>query len=413
MGPHARRSAGAERARPLSTRFDVICARSLAKEPGDRFPSAGDLGRAALAAADGSRVRVAERSVATGAAAPAIVAPRRHLRRRRRTVVSALAWGTAAGALVVTVAYAAGALSDGETPPENPAGRIVGSPVPLPHHPDYLAAGEGRVWGLAATGHRARPLRRGQRGDRRLPSGRRAGGEDYSDLAVGRDAVWIARAVPDVGGVDHVDPATGEAVQHVTFPLAAAVDADETSAWAVAAGENAGPGRLVRIDPVRDRITGSVIAVGRDPAAVAIGAGAVSGREPGRRLRVASGPATGAERTDRRRGRAFRARGDGLGRLGGQLRRPDAHAHRPGSEPRAGRSRRTGQGATGSRRVGARALGLGRGRHRDASRSRDGRARGLALSPAAAPLALAADGDSVWVGSSSDQTLTQIREGGP
>ena len=45
-------------------------ARALAKDPADRYPSAGDLGRAALAAARGESVTEAERSVAIGPAAP-------------------------------------------------------------------------------------------------------------------------------------------------------------------------------------------------------------------------------------------------------------------------------------------------------------------------------------------------------
>jgi serine/threonine-protein kinase len=50
--------------------FDRVIARALAKAPGDRFPSAGDLGRAALAAARGEPVTESERSVAVGPAAP-------------------------------------------------------------------------------------------------------------------------------------------------------------------------------------------------------------------------------------------------------------------------------------------------------------------------------------------------------
>ena len=50
--------------------FDRVLARALAKAPEDRYPSAGDLGRAALAAAEGRSVTEAERSVARGAAAP-------------------------------------------------------------------------------------------------------------------------------------------------------------------------------------------------------------------------------------------------------------------------------------------------------------------------------------------------------
>ena len=51
--------------------FDAVIARALAKDPADRYPSAGDLGRAALAAARGEPVTEGERSVAQGEAAPA------------------------------------------------------------------------------------------------------------------------------------------------------------------------------------------------------------------------------------------------------------------------------------------------------------------------------------------------------
>ena len=50
--------------------FDRIVARALAKAPADRYPSAGDLGRAALAAARGEPVTATERTVAIGPAAP-------------------------------------------------------------------------------------------------------------------------------------------------------------------------------------------------------------------------------------------------------------------------------------------------------------------------------------------------------
>jgi len=50
--------------------IDRVVARALAKSPDDRYPSAGDLGRAALAAARGEPVTESERSVAVGSAAP-------------------------------------------------------------------------------------------------------------------------------------------------------------------------------------------------------------------------------------------------------------------------------------------------------------------------------------------------------
>jgi serine/threonine protein kinase len=49
--------------------LDDVVIRAMSKQPGDRFPSAGDLGRAALAGLSGSAVAIPERTVATGAAA--------------------------------------------------------------------------------------------------------------------------------------------------------------------------------------------------------------------------------------------------------------------------------------------------------------------------------------------------------
>ncbi len=54
----------------LPDAFDFVIERALAKDPDERYPSAGDLGRAALAAAAGRTPSERERLVATGAAAP-------------------------------------------------------------------------------------------------------------------------------------------------------------------------------------------------------------------------------------------------------------------------------------------------------------------------------------------------------
>jgi serine/threonine-protein kinase len=96
----------------LGSPLDPVLARALAKSPADRYPSAGDLGRAALAAAHGERVTEEERTVATGPAAPdpraeTVVlapAPAAALRRRRRLggLVALCVLGLAAvGALAI------------------------------------------------------------------------------------------------------------------------------------------------------------------------------------------------------------------------------------------------------------------------------------------------------------------------
>ena len=64
------------RMRPdLPPGFDDVVLRAMAKDPAQRFPSAGDLGEAALVAAGGQRRANAESLVATGPAAPIAAMP--------------------------------------------------------------------------------------------------------------------------------------------------------------------------------------------------------------------------------------------------------------------------------------------------------------------------------------------------
>ncbi len=53
----------------VSMALDDVVGRALSKQPDDRYPSAGDLGRAAVAALSGAAVTIPEHTVATGAAA--------------------------------------------------------------------------------------------------------------------------------------------------------------------------------------------------------------------------------------------------------------------------------------------------------------------------------------------------------
>jgi hypothetical protein len=59
-----------ERVPDLPATFEPVLARAMAKAPDDRYLSAGDLGRAAVAAAEGSSLSRAERSVAAAGATP-------------------------------------------------------------------------------------------------------------------------------------------------------------------------------------------------------------------------------------------------------------------------------------------------------------------------------------------------------
>ena len=64
-----------ERNPTLPVEFEDVLRRAMAKDPDDRQASAGDLGRAAIAAAAGTAPTAPERTVATGAAAPAQTPP--------------------------------------------------------------------------------------------------------------------------------------------------------------------------------------------------------------------------------------------------------------------------------------------------------------------------------------------------
>ena len=55
----------------LPAEFTIVVARAMAKDPEDRYPSAGDLARATEAAVEGRAVEAKERTVAVGLAAPA------------------------------------------------------------------------------------------------------------------------------------------------------------------------------------------------------------------------------------------------------------------------------------------------------------------------------------------------------
>jgi hypothetical protein len=77
--------------------FDRVIARALAKAPEHRYPSAGDLGRAALAAARGERVTESERSVAVGPAAPS-EAPTAVVNGGAHSATDITAWDAAAHA---------------------------------------------------------------------------------------------------------------------------------------------------------------------------------------------------------------------------------------------------------------------------------------------------------------------------
>jgi serine/threonine protein kinase len=131
--------------------LDHVIRRAMAKDPASRYPSAGDLGRAALAAARGEAVTQPEHAVGTGEAAPTAptaqlvaepgtattdVRPTRQRgsRRRRRGRAIALALILAAVAAVAVTAFVAvPKLDDADAPPsersEVTVPTLIGEPL--------------------------------------------------------------------------------------------------------------------------------------------------------------------------------------------------------------------------------------------------------------------------------------------
>jgi YVTN family beta-propeller protein len=252
----------------------AVTERAMAKDPNDRFPEAGMMGRVALAsvpggADTGARARAAAAAAMAGAPSGTPSDPTRAARTRRGRL-SRLAGafgatqadagaaptgvtvpdarprrGPARVALHVAVALLSACVvavvllaldddDDAATPApaadrpvlSSEAGRVVGEPTSVGDSPTGVAVGEGAVW-VANTGDetvtRIDP-RTGRREGRPIPVG-----EDPRAIAAGGGAVWVA---------------------------------------------NFGDGTVSRIDPRTNR-AGAPISVGRGPSDVAVGGGVV------------------------------------------------------------------------------------------------------------------------------------------
>jgi streptogramin lyase len=278
-----------EQAPGLPPQFDEVVRRALAKSPEERYPSAGDLGRAALAAVGEAPITVAERSVAAGEAAAGLVpppptppsgtpippgtapgvpgpapgtapagtapgaapvgappgtppggplygpgppapAPPAPPRRRSRTPLLA---GLAVLALLVVGGAAAlllgggGDSGGGDGPPA--PGKVVGSRAEIGAEPDAATAGAGGAYAVLSDVEKeiAKVSPSGEVTKPSVP-----GGSVLTDVAVGEGGVWVADASGEsLGGGDLVklDPGSGS-VAGGPFPTRA-------SSFLIAVGE--------------------------------------------------------------------------------------------------------------------------------------------------------------------------------
>jgi hypothetical protein len=318
--------AASSRVPGVAAEFDHVIGRALAKSPDARYPSAGDLGRAAEAAATGVSVAEPERSVARGAAATAemptaaLIEPSR---RRLRRAALALA-----GAAVTAVA-AAGVLiearpDDAPTPERRPAPSPparsrstnaerprVTATVRWGSRPNSLVPTRDRIWvgawrtaSLAAIDpDTSRSLRRlrppvgggtadmvataevlwvATRAGELLRLHPRHGGRlaepvaltmRPSAIAVRGDDVWIAQQLDDgQGQIVRIDAPTG--VIEAAVPVAAGIEGMLYAGgrlWTV----RGGPNRLTERDPSTLRAVNVVEMPGSSVGGLAFGAGAL------------------------------------------------------------------------------------------------------------------------------------------
>ncbi|HYF26225.1 MAG TPA: protein kinase [Baekduia sp.] len=213
--------------------------RALAKDPADRYPSAGDLGRAALAAAGAGPAPGPERLVARGAAAPGgagaeetaesdtpvtaqVPRPAPARARRARGLVGPTAALVAGAATVLVTASLLGGDDDGggaRTPSQTatapPPGARALDPVAVDERPQDVALADGRAWVASVRTPRLTGVALGDGGAPRrrltLPDGAPA-----MALAAGLGSLWVTQDRQD--RLLRLDPATGRVERAVALP---------------------------------------------------------------------------------------------------------------------------------------------------------------------------------------------------
>jgi hypothetical protein len=296
--------------RGLPRAFDAVVEKAMAKAPEDRYPSAGDLGRAAVAAAEGRRAPRRRGAVAQGAASPTgavalpglsdetptltgstagIDVPPPPSRRRRGLVIAT------AGVAAVAVAAGAVALLSGRDGTSGAAAKATPTPTKAATATATAAAATRRgphvvaTWrhvgrrpnAIAAVGHelwvtsakRAAVTRLdGLNGGSRVQAP--VIGEGGRWLAVQGGTVWVANAYENrVLGMDAATHRVVKRIQLQGSPIALA--ADRRNLWVAVRGPvKGGPDTIEHYDPAGRPLPGQNVIRGGINAIV-LGGGAL------------------------------------------------------------------------------------------------------------------------------------------
>jgi predicted Ser/Thr protein kinase/DNA-binding beta-propeller fold protein YncE len=268
----------------LPAELDHVVQRALAKEPDDRFPSAGDLARAARAAAEGV-APAPERTVARGAAAPggaasdpglldgsatavAVQAGGGHRRRRALVLGAAAAAAVAAAAVILFTGDDAGA-------PSKPALAAAAAQPPrvgatLEHvgfRPRGVAIANGDLWVISSTRDR---LTRIAAATMRRHGLQTRIGQGARSVAAHGNTVWVA--IGRRSEVLKLDASTGRITGRIATPTKPwVVAADASGLWVAGRVNDASDlllhyddgGALVGQQALPDDITALTVGRGR------------------------------------------------------------------------------------------------------------------------------------------------------